>query len=115
MAAFPVWVLCWVSVSSLQMPILSNLLATCLLGAKLPVEMQKSGQNGGNSAQKSKRTAKGMDSQIYLISSSKENLERESSGRKGVAYMFMSWSTNGVQINGTDIALRAFPVFLNFL
>lgn len=83
------------------MPILSNLLATCLLGAKLPVEMQKSGQRGGNSVQKSKRTAEGMDSQIHLISLSKQNLKGESSDRKGAAYMCVSthvcvhkWSPN---------------------
>lgn len=44
MAAFPMGVLIWISVSSAQMPIFSDLLATFLLGVKLPVGMQDSGQ-----------------------------------------------------------------------
>lgn len=51
-------------------------------------------------------------SHIYLISSSKQKLKGEWSGSKGAAcmgrslYMCVSWSMNGLHINGTDTALE---------
>lgn len=101
-------VLIWVCVSSAQMPIFWDLLATCLLSVKLPAEMHDSGRRWWKyCARESENCQMARHfGHIYLISLPKQNLKGEWSGSKGAACMCVSWSTNGLQINGTDTALE---------